>query len=188
MLPTLQLLMVDTVIIIGFQCIRKNVGDICVMCMYMCVISTVTLKRKCRHFDEILITGCTGSCHFDNFQCSQWWKFHQNEDISVSVNEYDLQMWLTGAHTAFSIVMECTWWWRHPMEAVSALRALCEGNPPVTIGFPSQRTSNAGFDAFFDIILNKRLNKQSIRQWFETSVCSLWRHCNVGGVIKPWWV
>ena len=46
---------------------------------------THTLKRKCRHFDEILITGCTGSCHFDNFQCSQWWKFHQNEDISVSV-------------------------------------------------------------------------------------------------------
>ena len=43
------------------------------------------LKRKCRHFDEILIIGCTGSCHFDNFQCSQWWKFHQNEDISVSV-------------------------------------------------------------------------------------------------------
>ena len=43
------------------------------------------LKRKCRHFDEILITGCTGSCHLDNFQCSQWWKFHQNEDISVSV-------------------------------------------------------------------------------------------------------
>ena len=44
-----------------------------------------SLKRKCRHFDEILITGCTGSCHFDNFQCSQWRKFHQNEDISVSV-------------------------------------------------------------------------------------------------------
>ena len=47
--------------------------------------SSHTLKRKCRHFDEIFITGCTGSCHFDNFQCSQWWKFHQNEDISVSV-------------------------------------------------------------------------------------------------------
>ena len=48
----------------------------------------ITLKRKCRHFDEIFITGCTGSCHFDNFQCSQWWKFHQNEDISVSVNQF----------------------------------------------------------------------------------------------------
>ena len=50
-----------------------------------CGIS-IPLKRKCRQFDEILITGCTGSCHFDNFQCSQWWKFHQNEDISVSVS------------------------------------------------------------------------------------------------------
>ena len=50
---------------------------------------TSTLKRKCRHFDEIFITGCTGSCHFDDFQCSQWWKFHQNEDISVSV-EFNL--------------------------------------------------------------------------------------------------
>ena len=50
-----------------------------------------TLKRKCRHFDEILITGCTGSCHFDNFKCSQWWKFHQNEDISVSV--YLIRWW-----------------------------------------------------------------------------------------------
>ena len=29
-----------------------------------------TLKRKCRHFDEIFITGCSESCHFDNFQCS----------------------------------------------------------------------------------------------------------------------
>ena len=44
------------------------------------------LKCKCCHFDEIFITGCTGSCHFDNFRCSQWWKFHQNDNISVTVN------------------------------------------------------------------------------------------------------
>ena len=43
-----------------------------------------TLMRKCQ-FDEIFITGCTGSCHFDNFQCNQWWKFRQNEDNLVSV-------------------------------------------------------------------------------------------------------
>ena len=43
------------------------------------------LKRKCCHFDEILITDCTESCHFDNFRCSKWWKFRQNDDISVSV-------------------------------------------------------------------------------------------------------
>ena len=60
-------------------------GEIC--CAIPFVTEPTTLKRKCRHFDEIFITGCTGSCHFDNFQCSQWWKFHQNEDISVSVND-----------------------------------------------------------------------------------------------------
>ena len=31
-------------------------------------------------------------------------------------------------------------WWRHQMETFSALLTLCEGNPPVTGGFPSQRT------------------------------------------------
>ena len=46
-----------------------------------------SLKRKCLHFDEIFITGCTESCQNDNFQCSQWWKFHQNDDIFVSVME-----------------------------------------------------------------------------------------------------
>ena len=44
-----------------------------------------TLKRKCLHFDEIFIIGCTKSCQNDNFRCSQWWKFHQNDDIFVSV-------------------------------------------------------------------------------------------------------
>ena len=42
-------------------------------------------KRKCHHFDEIFITGCTESCQNDNFQCRQWRKFRQNDDISVSV-------------------------------------------------------------------------------------------------------
>ena len=37
------------------------------------------------HFDEILITGCTGSCHLDNFLCRQLWKFYKNYIISVSV-------------------------------------------------------------------------------------------------------
>ena len=32
---------------------------------------------------KIFITGCAGSCHFDNFQCSQWWKCHQNKNMTV---------------------------------------------------------------------------------------------------------
>ena len=47
--------------------------------------NTMTQKRKCHHFDEIFITGCTESCQNDNFQCRQWRKFRQNDDISVSV-------------------------------------------------------------------------------------------------------
>ena len=40
-----------------------------------------TLIRKYCHFDEIFITGCIASCHFDNLQCSQWWKFRQNDNF-----------------------------------------------------------------------------------------------------------
>ena len=34
------------------------------------------------------------------------------------------------------------------METFSALLALCEGNPPVTGGFPSQRPAMRSFDIF----------------------------------------
>ena len=53
-------------------------------------------------------------------------------------------------------------WWRHQMETFSALLTLCEGNPPVTGGFPSQRPVTRSFDVFFDPRLNKRLSKQLI--------------------------
>ena len=70
----------------------------------------------------------------------------------------------------------CLPWWRHQMETFSALLALCEGNPLVTGGF--QRPVMRSFDGFFDLRLNKRLNKQSKHRWFETPSRSLWRHCN----------
>ena len=65
------------------------------------------------------------------------------------------------------------------MEIFSALRALCDGNPPVTGGFPSQRPVTRSFGVFFDLRLNKLLRRQSRRRWFETPSPSLWRHCNV---------
>ena len=36
-----------------------------------------SLKRISCYIDGIVITGCTGSCHDDNFGCSQWWQFRQ---------------------------------------------------------------------------------------------------------------
>ena len=58
----------------------------------------------------------------------------------------------------------------HGMETFSALLALCEGEPPVTGGFSSQRASDAGFD----VSLNRRLNNNRVA-WFETQWRSLWR-------------
>ena len=57
-------------------------------------------------------------------------------------------------------------WWRHQMEAFSALLAICVGNSPVPDEFPSRRPVTQSFDVFFDLRLNKRLNKQSWGWWF----------------------
>ena len=59
-------------------------------------------------------------------------------------------------------------WWCHQMETFSALLTLCEGNPPMTGGFPSQRPVTRSFDVFFDLRLNKRLSKQSRRRWLRS--------------------
>ena len=71
-------------------------------------------------------------------------------------------------------------WWHHHMETFSTSLALCEGNLPVTGGFPSQRPVMWSFDVlFFDLHLNKQLSKQFKHWWFETPSHSLWRHYNV---------
>ena len=75
-----------------------------------------------------------------------------------------------------------TSWWRHQMETFSALLA---GNSPVTGDFPSRRPLTRGFNVFFDLHLNKRLSKQSIRRWFEAPSRSLWRHYNVATISQP---
>ena len=67
--------------------------------------------------------------------------------------------------------------WRHDMETFSALLTLYERNPPVIDGFPSQRASNASFEVFFSVILNKSLDTQSSYRWFGMpwhNVMSLW--------------
>ena len=44
--------------------------------------------------------------------------------------------------------------------------------------FPTQRPVTQSFDIFFDLRLNKRLNKQSWGWWFETLSRPFWRHRN----------
>ena len=59
---------------------------------------------------------------------------------------------------------------------------------------PPQRPMTRSCDDFYDLRLNKRLSKQSWGSWFETSSCSLWRHCNEIGAfnttrhwLNQWW-
>ena len=55
---------------------------------------------------------------------------------------------------------------------------------PITVLFeqhwiPYAKPMTRSFDVFFDLHRNKRLSKQSRRQWFETASCSLLCHCSV---------
>ena len=59
-------------------------------------------------------------------------------------------------------------WWRHQMETFSASMAICAGNSPVTGEFPTKRPVTRGFDVFFDLRVNKRLSKQSTRQFIQS--------------------
>ena len=98
------------------------------------------------------ITGATNlvSCHFKSSQCNSVYNPQSN----------------------------CRAWWRHQMETSSALLALCAGNSPATGEFPLQRPVTRRFDVFYDLRLNKRLNKHSRRWWFDMPSRPLWRHCN----------
>ena len=69
-------------------------------------------------------------------------------------------------------------WWRHQMETVSALLAICAGNSPVPGEFTAQRPVTRSFDVFFDLRLDKQLSKQTWGWRFETLSRPLWRHCN----------
>ena len=64
------------------------------------------------------------------------------------------------------------------METFSMLLAFCAGNSPVTGEFPAERPVARSFYIFFDLLLNKRLSKQSWGWWFEMPSRPLWRHCN----------
>ena len=68
--------------------------------------------------------------------------------------------------------------WRHQMESFSALLAICAGNSSVTGELPAQRPVMWSLGVFFNLHLNKRLSKHWWGWWFETPLCSLWRHCN----------
>ena len=78
-----------------------------------------TLKRKWQHFHKIVVTGYTGSCQNDNFQCSQWWKFHENDNHFSERNDNRICFWtclvsiMWRANLSPSsgfMTIPCLWW------------------------------------------------------------------------------
>ena len=113
-------------------------------------------------------------------QSNMYWETY----IKPSV-EWISQKWLSKKNPTKHTYSITPWvgvwvwaWWRHQMEAFSALLVLCAGNSPVTGDFPAQRPVTHSFDIFFDLRLNKQLNKQSRRWWFETTSHPLRHQCN----------
>ena len=62
-----------------------------------------TLKQKHHHSDKTIVTSCTENCQFDNFWYSQWWLFHQNDNIPISVNN-DWDLWCISVQLNFKNV------------------------------------------------------------------------------------
>ena len=63
------------------------------------------------------------------------------------------------------------------METFSALLALYEGSPSVTVDSPHKGQWRGALMCFFDLRLNERVSNQW--RWFETPSHPLWRHRNI---------
>ena len=113
---------------------------------------------------------------------AQWCQHYFKSPKANSVRKVLFQPWLD---KSVGQRRKLFWpWWRHQMETVSALLALCAGNSPVIGEFPSQRPVTRSLGVFFDLRMNKRLSKPWRRRWFETPMLSLWRHHN--GIACDW--
>ena len=97
----------------------------------------------------------------------------------IKSDVYDSEPPRTYSRITITWVTVIETWWRHQMETFSALLAICAGNSSIPGEFPTQRPMTRICDVFFDLRLNKRLNKQSWDWWFERLSHPLWRQCNV---------
>ena len=67
-------------------------------------------------------------------------------------------------------------WWCHDMEMFSTLLTLCEGNPPVTGGFPSQRASNVDMLSLLSKCTSCCINNLVASDFRHLTL--MWHHCN----------
>ena len=128
------------------------------------------LTRKCRHFDEISITGCTESCQNDNFRCSQWWKFQRTSqlcrfsesDVTGSLEYNENHVWYNRYGTAKTIIFFSfvwfEWFGKYHVVYDSIIMTLCMvANPS---GLMIRETKNRAFERLLILALQWRHNER----------------------------
>ena len=102
-----------------------------------------TLKRSKRFYPKIAISH---TCWREILDVRSMWSLRYLQDKA-----YQMKMPVGNPGRSEIYLETDTSWWRHQMETFSALLALCDGNPPVFIGFPSgsQRPVTLSIGVFF---------------------------------------
>ena len=130
-----------------------------------------SLTQKCGHFDESFTTGCSAMCHFDRFCCHQWWQFHQNDNISVSVllmgsqsqsnNELCI---LLLVHSANDIVLRAIWFdlagqfyvfwfWNGKFVTVTTSLSVVNAIILTTLGFATSTKLATVLNPLFEVVV-----------------------------------
>ena len=101
--------------------------------------------------------------------CSYYNLYVCSKDPTVNTSLLStIRSWNNVMHCLYCYCSYAIPWWRHQMEISSALLAICVGNSPVTVVFPTQRPVTQTVEVFIDL----SLKKHSSKQW----LCCLRRH------------
>ena len=87
-----------------------------------------------------LDTRRPGIRHYDDCRCPG------NRYANSTILLYESYCVTDVTQTMFEGVRQSVAWWRHQMETISALLAICAGNSSVTGEFPAQRPVSRSFD------------------------------------------
>ena len=96
--------------------------------------------------------------------------------VEIVPSEMPDEQWFYALCNISSRYKYCCPWWRHQMEAFSALLAFCEGIHWSPADFPHKGQWRGAL--MFSLDLNKRLCKLARRRGFEAPSRPLKRHCN----------
>ena len=112
-----------------------------------------TMSFKMRYEKVLIYTG-KNTLHYLNVEDDE--KMMTSLYVSIYPDAIWIKMITSGVSRLFSSqfrhqhsIRNNITWWRHQMETLSALLAICVGNSPITGEFPGQRPVTRSFDIFF---------------------------------------